>query len=107
MTDVVLKKSKKVDYSLTKAYWLICFERCVSKLLKSFAVRHITPRADALQFIPPNHFGARPSQFAEDAVVCFMNAVRRQWWNGNVVLGIALDTATAFLSGQTDTSYGT
>ncbi|GAA6039020.1 hypothetical protein NBRC10512_006209 [Rhodotorula toruloides] len=34
-TGVVLKKPKKEDYSLTKSYRLICFERCISKLLES------------------------------------------------------------------------
>ncbi|GAA6025381.1 hypothetical protein JCM10207_001368, partial [Rhodosporidiobolus poonsookiae] len=35
-TGVVLRKPKKPDYSNPKAYRLICFERCVAKLLGAF-----------------------------------------------------------------------
>ncbi|GAA6043227.1 hypothetical protein NBRC10512_007452 [Rhodotorula toruloides] len=101
-TGIVLKKPKKDDYSLTKSYRLICFERCISKLLESIVARQITHLADALQLLPPNHFGTRPGRSAEDAVVCFVDEIRRQWRNGNVVLGIALDVAKAFPSVRTE-----
>ncbi|CDR48850.1 RHTO0S21e00144g1_1 [Rhodotorula toruloides] len=100
-TGVVLKKPKKDDYSLTKSYRLICFERCISKLLESIVARRITHLADSLKLLPRNHFGARPGRSAEDAVVCFVDEIRRQWRNGNVVLGIALDVAKAFPSVRT------
>ncbi|CDR49809.1 RHTO0S34e00320g1_1 [Rhodotorula toruloides] len=101
-TGIVLKKPKKEDYSLTKSYRLICFERCVSKLLESIVARRITHLADSLKLVPPTHFGARPGRFAEDAVVCFVDEIKRQWRNGNVVLGIALDVAKAYPSVRTD-----
>ncbi|GAA6043834.1 hypothetical protein NBRC10512_000592, partial [Rhodotorula toruloides] len=99
---VVLKKPKKDDYSLTKSYRLICFERCISKLFESIVARRITHLAESLKLLPPNHLGARPGRSAEDAVVCFVDEIRRQWRNGNVVLGIALDVAKAFPSVWTD-----
>ncbi|GAA6033306.1 hypothetical protein NBRC10512_005919 [Rhodotorula toruloides] len=101
-TGVVLKKPKKDDYSLTKLYRLICFERCISKLLESIVARQITHLADTLQLLPPNHFGARPGRSAEDAVVCFVDEIRHQWRNRNVVLGIAIDVAKAFPSVRTE-----
>ncbi|EMS18089.1 hypothetical protein NBRC10512_006975 [Rhodotorula toruloides] len=97
-TGVVLRKPKKDDYSLTKSYRLICFERCISKLLESIVARCITHLADSLQLIPPIHFGARTGRSAEDAVVCCVDEIRRQWRNGNVVLGIAPDVAKVFPS---------
>jgi hypothetical protein len=55
---VVLKNPKKDDYSMAKAYRLICFERCVSRLLESIVARRWAHLAEAVEgFLPPAEGG--------------------------------------------------
>ncbi|GAA6025607.1 hypothetical protein JCM10207_001484 [Rhodosporidiobolus poonsookiae] len=97
-TGVVLRKPKKPDYSNPKAYRLICFERCVAKLLEAVVARRLAYLADAAGLLPVEHVGGRKGRSAVDAVACFVDEIKRQWRAGNVCVGVALDVSQAFPS---------
>ncbi|GAA5993612.1 hypothetical protein JCM11641_005311 [Rhodosporidiobolus odoratus] len=95
---VVLKKPKKDDYSLPKAYRLISLERCIAKIPEAIMAQRLAHLAESHDLVPACHFGARKGRGAEEAVACFVDDVKRQWRAGNTVVGIALDAAKAFPS---------
>ncbi|GAA6016977.1 hypothetical protein JCM10207_007870, partial [Rhodosporidiobolus poonsookiae] len=97
-TGVVLRKPKKPDYSNPKAYRLICFERCIAKLLEAVVARRLAYLADAAALLPVEHVGGRKGRSAVDAVACFVDEIKRQWRAGNVCVGVALDVSQAFPS---------
>ena len=100
-TGVVLRKPKKPDYSETRAYRLIAFGRCVSKLLEAVVARRLSYMGERGLW-PVEHVGGRRGRSAEDAVICFVDEIKRQQRHGNVVVGVALDVAKAFPSVRTD-----
>ncbi|GAA5823383.1 hypothetical protein JCM11251_007587, partial [Rhodosporidiobolus azoricus] len=95
---VVLKKPKKEDYSNTKAYRLITFERCIAKGIESIVAKRLAYIAESFGLLPPEHAGGRRGRSAQDVVSCIVDSIRRQFWTGNFVVGIALDVAKAFPS---------
>ncbi|GAA6025712.1 hypothetical protein JCM10207_008979 [Rhodosporidiobolus poonsookiae] len=97
-TGVVLPKPNKPDYSNPKAYRMIVFARSLAKLLELVVARRLSYLADAHGLLPVSHIGGRRGRSAEDAVACFVDAIKRQWRHGNVVVGMALDVAQAFPS---------
>ncbi|GAA5918194.1 hypothetical protein JCM8208_004211, partial [Rhodotorula glutinis] len=100
-TGVVLRKPKKPDYSETRAYRLIAFGRCVSKLLEAVVARRLSYMGEHGLW-PIEHVGGRRGRSAEDAVTCFVDEIQRQQRHGNIVVGVALDVAKAFPSVRTD-----
>lgn len=48
-------------------------------------------------------FRGQQGRSVDESVACFINEIKRQWRNGNVVIGVALDVAEAFPSINTDT----
>ncbi|GAA6025253.1 hypothetical protein JCM10207_006241 [Rhodosporidiobolus poonsookiae] len=100
-TGVVLSKPNKPDYSSPKAYRMIVFARSLAKLLELVVARRLSYLADAHELLPVLHIGGRRGRSAEDAVACFVDAIKRQWRHGNVVVGMALDVAQAFPSVRT------
>ncbi|GAA5919246.1 hypothetical protein JCM8208_002084, partial [Rhodotorula glutinis] len=100
-TGVVLRKPKKPNYSETRAYRLIAFGRCVSKLLEAVVARRLSYMGEHGLW-PIEHVGGRRGRSAEDAVTCFVDDIQRQQRHGNVVVGVALDVAKAFPSVRTD-----
>ncbi|GAA5995160.1 hypothetical protein JCM11641_007792, partial [Rhodosporidiobolus odoratus] len=101
-SGVVLKKPKKDDYSLAKSYRLISLERCIAKIPEAIVARRLSHLVESHNLVPPCHFGARRGRGAEEAVACFVDDIKRQWRDGNVVVGIALDNAKAFPSVRTE-----
>lgn len=99
---VVLRKPKKPDYSVAKAYRLIAFEKTSAKVLESIVARRLAYLAERHQLLPAEHFGGRQGRSVDESVTCFVDEIKRQWRNGNVVVGVALDVAKAFPSVQTD-----
>ncbi|TKA53431.1 hypothetical protein B0A53_04421 [Rhodotorula sp. CCFEE 5036] len=99
---VVLRKPKKPDYSLAKAYRLIAFEKTSAKVLESIVARRLAYLAEKHQLLPAEHFGGRQGRSVDESVVCFVDKIKRQWRNGNVVVGVALDVAKAFPSVNTE-----
>ncbi|GAA5998315.1 hypothetical protein JCM11641_002900, partial [Rhodosporidiobolus odoratus] len=99
---VVLKKPKKDDYSLAKSYRLISLEQCIAKIPEAIVARRLSHLVESHNLVPPCHFGARRGRGAEEAVACFVDDIKRQWRDGNVVVGIALDNAKAFPSVRTE-----
>ena len=100
-TGVVLRKPKKPDYSEKKAYRLIAFERCVAKVLEAVVARRLSHLGERGLW-PVEHVGGRKGRSAEDAVVCFVDEIKRQQRHGNIVVGVALDVAKAFPSVRAD-----
>ncbi|GAA6025715.1 hypothetical protein JCM10207_008980 [Rhodosporidiobolus poonsookiae] len=97
-TGVVLPKPNKPDYSTPKSYRMIVFARLLAKLLELVVARRLAYLADAHGLLPVSHIGGRRGRSAEDAVACFVDAIKRQWRHGNVVVGMTLDVAQAFPS---------
>ncbi|GAA5859948.1 hypothetical protein JCM9279_004933, partial [Rhodotorula babjevae] len=100
-TGVVLRKPKKPDYSETRAYRLIAFGRCVSKLLEAVVARRFSYMGERGLW-PIEHVGGRQGRLAKDAVTCFVDEIQRQQRHGNVVVGVALDVAKVFPLVRTD-----
>ncbi|GAA5976976.1 hypothetical protein JCM10908_005699 [Rhodotorula pacifica] len=99
---VVLRKPKKGDYSLAKAYRLIAFEKTSAKVLESIVAQRLAYLAEHHQLLPPEHFGGRQGRSVDKSVACFVDEIKSQWRQGNVVVGIALDVAKAFPSVDTE-----
>ncbi|GAA5854175.1 hypothetical protein JCM9279_006164 [Rhodotorula babjevae] len=94
-TGAVLRKPKNPDYSETRAYRLIAFGQCVSKLLKALVTRRFSYMGERSLW-PIEHVGSRQGRSAVDAVTCFVDEIQRQQRHGNVVVGVALNVAKAF-----------
>ncbi|GAA5992847.1 hypothetical protein JCM11641_005554 [Rhodosporidiobolus odoratus] len=95
---IVLRKPKKPDYANPKAYRLIAFERTLAKVLEKVIARRLAYLGDNRGLEASQHFGVRRAQAAEDAVVCAVDTIKPQHRKGNVVIGVALDVASAFPS---------
>ncbi|GAA6026427.1 hypothetical protein JCM10207_004470, partial [Rhodosporidiobolus poonsookiae] len=79
---------------------MIVFARSLAKLLELVVAFDalLSYLADAHGLLPVSHIGGRRGRSAEDTVACFVDAIKRQWRHGNVVVGMALDVAQAFPS---------
>ncbi|GAA5990750.1 hypothetical protein JCM10908_003217, partial [Rhodotorula pacifica] len=99
---IVLRKPKKGDYSLAKAYRLIAFEKTSAKVLEAIVAQRLAYLAESHQLLPKEHFGGRQGRSVDESITCFVDEIKSQWRNGNVVVGIALDVAKAFPSVDTD-----
>ncbi|GAA6044975.1 hypothetical protein JCM8097_003760, partial [Rhodosporidiobolus ruineniae] len=95
---LVLRKPKKPDYSKPKAYRMISFERCVAKVLEKVVARRLGYLSEEGRVLAKNHIGGRRCRSVEDALACVDDTIRRQWRNGNLVVGLAIDGAAAFPS---------
>ncbi|GAA5960776.1 hypothetical protein JCM10213_004816, partial [Rhodosporidiobolus nylandii] len=95
---LVLRKPKKPDHSVPKAYQLIAFERTLAKCIEKVVTRRLAFLSEHFAILHDLHFGGRRRRSAEDEVVCIADTIRRQWRHGNVVVGVALDLSFAFPS---------
>ncbi|GAA5995024.1 hypothetical protein JCM11641_005127 [Rhodosporidiobolus odoratus] len=95
---IVLRKPKKPDYSQLMAYRLIAFERTLAKALEKVAAQRMAYLGQEKGLEAPQHFGGRQGRAAEDAVACAVDTIQRQHRHGKVVIGVALDVASAFPS---------
>ncbi|GAA5959568.1 hypothetical protein JCM10213_008943, partial [Rhodosporidiobolus nylandii] len=95
---LVLRKPKKPDYSVAKAYRLIAFERTLAKCVEKVVTRRLAFLSKEYEILDEMHFGGRRRRSAEDELVCAADWIKRQWRHGYVVVGVALDLAFAFPS---------
>ncbi|GAA6025605.1 hypothetical protein JCM10207_001483, partial [Rhodosporidiobolus poonsookiae] len=97
---LVLRKPKKPDYTMPKAYRMISFERTLPKLLEKVVARRLGYLAEGSGMLAANHVGGRRGRSAEDAVARVDDWIRRRWRDGDVVVGLAIDGSAAFPSVQ-------
>ncbi|GAA6045028.1 hypothetical protein JCM8097_008501, partial [Rhodosporidiobolus ruineniae] len=95
---LVFRKPKKPDYPKPKAYRMISFERCVTKVLEKVVARRLGYLSEEGRVLAKNHIGGRRCRSVEDTLACVDDTIRRQWRNGNLVVGLAIDGAAAFPS---------
>jgi hypothetical protein len=65
---VALRKPRKPDYTILKAYRPISLLPTVSKILEKIVARRLSFLAETYNLIPINHFGGRLKRSSEQAV---------------------------------------
>lgn len=100
---VVLRKPKKPDYRDLKAYQLMAFERCTAKGLEHIVAAQLAHFGKSYGMLPSSHFGGRRPRSAEDAVVCVVDEIKRQWRVGSAVIRPGhIQSVPKRAEGQTD-----
>ncbi|GAA6044573.1 hypothetical protein JCM8097_004280 [Rhodosporidiobolus ruineniae] len=96
---MVLRKPKKLDYTHSKAYRLISFERTTAKLVEKIMATRLSYLAEKHELLSASHFGGRKGRVAVEAVAAAVDVSKRQHRIGNhFVFGLAVDIAGAFPS---------
>lgn len=91
-----LKKSSNSDNTDPRSYRPISLLSTLGKALEAVVAARITYLLESQQQLPSNHFGARRSRTAEQALMTLVERVHSAWRNQEVVSLISFDVKGAF-----------
>ena len=95
-TTVVLRKPKKPDYTLPKAYRPIALLSTIGKVLEAIIATRIAYVAEAHNLLPQSHMGGRRGVSTEHALHLMMERIHAAWNDRQVVTMFLLDVSGAF-----------
>ena len=95
-TTLILRKSKKPDYSKSNAYRSIALECTIGKVLESIMAETISYLTENHELLPANHFGGRSCRSMEDAMMLLMENIYEIWGKDEVFSAVFMDVAGAF-----------
>ena len=78
-TTLALRKPRKENYSLIKAYRPIALLNTMGKLLESVLARRLSQLAETNNLLPRKQMGARPGRSAESALQLLTEQVHEVW----------------------------
>ena len=95
---IVLRKPKRPDYRLAKAYRPIALMDGISKACASCVMDILVEKSERLQLLPSEQFGGRPGRTTTDALHLLTSRIKNAWRKGKVVSVLYLDIKSAFPS---------
>jgi hypothetical protein len=95
-TTVVLRKPRKPDYSVPKAYRPIALMNTTAKLFTSLLANFLSHLCESRNLLPANQFGGRPGRMTTDSLHLLTYKVKEAWRNGKVASALFLDVQGAF-----------
>lgn len=93
---MVLRKPKKPNYSVPRAYRPISLLNTLGKLLKAVIAQQLSYLAKQHGLLPDTQFGGRPGRTTEQALLVLSNAINRAWYKHKVITLVAFDLKGAF-----------
>jgi hypothetical protein len=88
---VALRKPRKPDYTVPKAYRPISLLPTVSKILEKVVARRLSFLAETHNLLPTNHFRGRPKKSSEQAVDLIVEQIHKAWRRGRVLSLVTFD----------------
>ena len=68
---------RKLDYFISKAYRPIALESTIEKVLESIVAEVISHLTESYELLPKEHYGGRPRQSAEDAMIALSESIHK------------------------------
>jgi len=99
---VPLRKPKKPDYTMAKAYRPISLLITLGKMLEALVAERISYLAEAHNLLPKNHFGARKGRSAIQALALIQEYIYQAWKHKKVLSLVSFDLKGAYNGVNTD-----
>ena len=93
---ITLRKPGKPDYTVPKAFRPISLHPTISKGLEAVVAARLSYILEKHNLLPINHFGARPSRSAEQALNVLVERIYQAWRGGKILTLISFDVKGAF-----------
>lgn len=93
---IPLRKPKKDDYTLPKAYRPISLLSTLSKGLEAVIAKRLSYLTERHHLLPDNHFGARPRRSCEQALNVLVEKIYSAWRTGKVLTLVTFDVQGAY-----------
>ena len=88
---VALRKPRKPDYSLPRAYRLIQLLECLGKVLEAIVAKRLGYLVGRHNLVPGNQFGGRSHYSTTDAILSFTHDIQTAWTDGKVTSALTFD----------------
>ena len=99
---VTIRKPRKADYTVPKAFRPISLLQTISKGLEAVVAARLSYLTENLYLLPPNHFGGRPRRSAEHALNVLVERIYQAWRKYKILTLISFDVKGAFNSVHSD-----
>jgi hypothetical protein len=93
---IPLKKPRKDDYTVAKAWRPISLLATLGKLLESVVAERISHAVETHGLLPTNHFGARKQRSAEQALLLLQEQIYTAWRGRKIASLISFDVKGAY-----------
>jgi hypothetical protein len=93
---IPLKKPKKGDYTIAKAWRPISLLSTLGKILESVVAERIAYAVETFGLLPTNHFGARKRRSAEQALILLQEHIFKAWRSKKVLSLVSFDIKGAY-----------
>jgi ribonuclease HI len=95
-TGAILKKPKKLDYSIPKAYRVISLLNCLGKVSERIIAQRLSYLAETTNLLFPTQIGGRQKKSAIDAAFLLTTEVEKNKREGRKSSAVFLDVKGAF-----------
>ena len=95
-TEVILKKSEKPDYSISKAYRIITLLNCLGKIAEKIMITRLSHISQVTDLLDMNQMRDRKQRSAIDAVMTLTHDIELAKNQGNTLSCLMLDVKGAF-----------
>jgi hypothetical protein len=99
---IPLRKPKKPDYTLAKAYRPISLLNTLGKMLEALVAERISYLVETHNLLPMNHFGARKGRSTTQALTVIQEHIYQAWRHKKVLSLISFDLKGAYNGVNTD-----
>jgi hypothetical protein len=99
---VPLRKPKKPDYTMAKAYRPISLLITLGKMLEAVVAERISYLVETHNLLPKNHFGARKGRSAVQALALIQEYIYQAWKHKKVLSLVSFDLKGAYNGVNTD-----
>jgi Reverse transcriptase (RNA-dependent DNA polymerase)/Endonuclease-reverse transcriptase len=93
---VALRKPRKKDYSLAKAWRPIALLNTIGKIMEAVTARYLQDLAEKYDLLPEMQMGARKKRSTETALDLLLAQIRAVWDAGGVATVLSMDMSGAF-----------
>lgn len=94
----MLAEPGKGDYTQPSAYRTIALLNILRKLYEKTLARFMSHLAEGTPILHDGHYGARPGQSSQDALIHLVSWIKAHWRVGRTVAAIFADVKSAFPS---------